>query len=149
MAKHAFWIHGHAFQPQREGYFLNKVRVGCGAVFKTHGAEWFHVAIPTPVILQNTDSKLKKFFVLYQTSGTAKLTAVHIWDGISKIAGFDKIAYSGDHSTKLDKYNSWNVNPVHIKFGLGISVHVEFGPPSKIGVPEITFATAGAEFLTS
>jgi hypothetical protein len=148
MAKHALWIHGHAVRAQREGYALSKAYLGWGAVYKTHGGEWFQFAIPTPVIVGGIDTTLQKVFVLFKTSGTAKITAVHLWDGPTKIQAFNGLGRSGDHSGKLDNDNSWTVNPVHIKWGLGISVYVDFGPPSQIGVPEIAFASAGADFVT-
>jgi len=148
MAKHAMWIHGHSVRAQREGYALSKTYLGWGAVYRMVGDEWFHIAIPTPVIVGGVDTTLQKVFVLFKTSGTAKITAVHVWDGPTKIQAFDGLDRSGDHSSQLDKDNSWTVNPVHIKWGLGICVHVDFGPPSQIGVPEITFASAGADFMT-
>lgn len=148
MNKQAFWVHGTAIQMEREGYSISKQRAGYGAIFKTHGKEWFHFAIPTSVILDSINTELKKVFVLYKTTGTAKITNVHIYDGPKKIKSFDKIALSGDYSKKLDKNNTWGINLVHIKFGLGISVCVDFGPPSKIGVPAIRFTSAGADFIT-
>ena len=148
MIKQAQWVHGHAVRAQREGYPLSRIYAGWGAIYQTHGGEWFQIAIPTPVIVGSVDTTLQKMFVLYKTTGTAKVTAVHFWDGPTKIQAFDGLALSGDHSGKLDSDNTWTVNPVHIKWGLGISVYVDFGPPSKIGVPAITFASAGADFLT-
>lgn len=148
MAKHAMWIHGHAVQAQREGYALSKIYAGWGAIYKTHGGEWFHIAVPTPVIIGGVSPTLQKVFVLFKTVGTAKITRVHLWDGPTKIQAFEGLARSGDHSGKLDSDNSWNVNPVNIKWGFGISVHVDFGPPSQVGVPQITFISAGTDFVT-
>jgi hypothetical protein len=142
------WIHGHAVRAQREGYALSKTYLGWGAVYRTNGGEWFQIAIPTPVIVGSVDTTLQKVFVLFKTGGTAKITAVHLWDGPTKIQEFEGLARSGDHSGKLDNDNTWMVTPVHIKWGLGISVYVDFGPPSQIGVPDITFASAGADFVT-
>lgn len=145
----AYWVHGTAVQIEREGYFVTKQHAGFGAIFRTHGAEWFHFAIPTPVIVDGTRSSLKKVFVLFKTEGTAKITNIHVYDGNAKIAAFDNIARDGDHSTVIDKDNSWLVAPSpEIKFGLGISVNVNFGPPTKLGVPAIMFVTAGADFET-
>jgi len=148
MAKHAFWLHGHAVRAEREGYAISKTFAGWGAIYKTHGVEWFHIAVPTPVIAAGVDTTLQKVFVLYKTAGTAKIAAIHVWDGATKIQAFDTLSKSGDHSKILDVDNSWSVKPVHIKWGLGISICVDFGPPSKIGVPEITFASAGADLST-
>ena len=134
---------------EREGYFISKKRCGYGAFFQTHGKEWIHFAIPTPVIVNGKRSSLKKIFVFYKTEGTAKITAVHVYDGIKKIKEFNNISIAGDHSKTVDSNNSWMITPtISIEFGLGISVHVDFGPPNKSGVPYIWFTTAGADFET-
>lgn len=149
MGKHAFWVHGNNFRAQREGYFVSKIRKGWGATFRTHGAEWFHICIPTPVILGSVDSKLKKVFVFYQTVGSSMITALHVWDGAQKIASFDGLQHAGEHYKKLDSDNTWAMPKLpHVKYGLGLSVHVDFGGPSKIGVPEILFVSAGGDFVT-
>ena len=100
------------------------------------------------MILNGKDTTLKKIFIFYRTKGTAKITNVHIHDGEKTIESFKNLSLSGDYSTKVDKHNSWGISPVHVKFGLGISVHVDFGPKTKLGVPEIRFTSAGADFQT-
>jgi hypothetical protein len=145
--KQAMWVHGTSVQAEREGYFINKSRAALGATFKTQGSEWFHFAVPTPVIFGGQNSTLQKVFVLYKTGLSAKIMALHIFDGATKIQEFPNLELSGDHSGALDGQNTWNVNPVHIKFGLGLSVAVEFGNATINGVPEIIFTSAGADFI--
>jgi hypothetical protein len=150
---YANWIDGTAVCAQREGYFLSKTMGGKGATFRTHTApgskgEWFQWAIPTPVLVNSKRSFVKKVFVLYSTIGTAKLQAIHVYDSDKKIVGFDNLHYSGNHSSALDAHNSWTISSNHqMVFGLGISVLVDFGPASKVGVPGITFYSAGADFM--
>jgi hypothetical protein len=150
MAKlQAMWVHGSSVKMEREGYFVSKQRAGNGAIFRTHGKEWFHFSIPTPVILNGQRSRLKKVFVFYKTEGTAKITAIHVYDAGKKIDTISNLGLSGDHSKSDDKHNSWVVaTSPEMKFGLGISVHVDFGPPTNLGVPTIRFTTAGADFET-
>ncbi|KYK31232.1 MAG: hypothetical protein AYK19_04115 [Theionarchaea archaeon DG-70-1] len=150
MAKlQAFWVHGVSAQIEREGYFISKRRFGFGAMFNTHGAEWFHFDVPTPVILDGQRSSLNKIFVLYRTEGTAKITAIHVYDASKKIKAYDNLSLSGDHSKVIDKYNSWVITPPpQMIFGLGISVHVDFGKATTGSVPGIMFVTAGADFTT-
>jgi hypothetical protein len=131
----------------REGYFISKQIAGYSAIFCTQGKEWFHFAIPTPVIIGGCNSTLQKVFVLYKTTLGAKITAVHVYDGVTKFQAFDKIELEGDHSKNLDNSNTWPVKPVHIRFGLGISVNVDFGKATPKGVPEIRFVSAGADFV--
>ena len=150
MAKsQASWVHGSNVEMEREGYFISKRRTGYGTHFKTHGKEWFHFAIPTPVILNGQRSSLKKIFVFYKTEGTAKITAIHVYDAGDKIKAFDNLSFSGDYSKSVHQHNSWVITPSpKMKFGLGISVHVDFGPPKKLAVPGVRFVSAGADFET-
>ena len=150
MAKlQASWVHGSSVQMEREGYFISKRRPGYGAHFNTHGTEWFHFAIPTPVILDGQRASLRKIFVFYKTEGTAKVTRIHVYDAGDKFKKFENLSLSGDHSEKVDQHNSWVITPSRkMKFGLGISVEVDFGAPTTGGVPGIWFRTAGADFET-
>lgn len=156
MAKlQASWVHGSSVQIEREGYFISKRRYGWGTEFKTHGKEWFHFVIPTPVYVENQRSFLKKIFVLFETQGAAEINAVHVYDGKEKFASFNNIRLKGKHSEKLDQINTWvfyedeNKDKKHyMKFGLGISVLVNFGERTPGDVPGILFATAGADFVT-
>jgi hypothetical protein len=146
----AYWVHGTAVQMEREGYFVSKQYSGCAAKFNTHLSEWFHFAIPTPVIIDGHRPKLKKVFVFYQTTGTAKLTAIHVYDAGKKIKAWDDLSLTGDHSVKIDEKNSWNIAPaLTVYYGLGLSVNVNFGSPTPGKVPGIWFMTAGADFETS
>ena len=145
--KQAMWVHGTSVQAEREGYFIGKSRPAWGATFRTQGSEWFHFAVPTPVIFGGQISTLQKVFVLYRTGLGAKITRIDVFDGATQIQQFLNLGLSGDHSVSLDGQNTWNVNPVHVKFGLGLSVAVEFGNATTSGVPEIVFTSAGADFL--
>ncbi len=147
--KQAMWVHGTSVQAEREGYFISKSRPAWGATFRTQGSEWFHFAIPTPVIFGGQNSTLQKVFVFYKTGLGAKITQLHIFDGATKIQEFLNLGLSGDHSGALDGQNTWTVNPIHVKFGLGLSIAVEFGNATVNGVPEIIFSSAGADFLIS
>jgi len=151
---YAYWVDGTNVRAQRQGYFLSTKMGGKGATFQTHtspgtNGEWFQWAIPTPVIIDGKRASVKKVFVLYSTAGTAKIKSIHVYDSDIRIATFDNLALDGNHSAALDNKNIWDIAPVHaMKFGLGISVLVDFGPQSKVGVPGITFYSAGADFVT-
>ncbi len=141
-------MHGTAVQPEREGYHINKARAGYGARFSSTGSEWFHFAIPTPVIAAGHDSILQQAFVLYKTTMTAHITAVHIYDGRNLVHKLEPLNLSGDHGGALDAqtFLSMPAN-LHVKFGLGISIAVVFGNATPNGVPTIEFVSAGGDFV--
>jgi hypothetical protein len=157
------WVHGTSVQMEREGYFISKQRTSSGAVFRTHNDEWFHFSIPNADIFGMPSSifnepmgyalkgypykpHLKNVYILYKTTLTTKIKEVSIVDGQKTIRTYSGKDRWGDHSYVLDNDNTWDIDLVRLNRGLGISVHVDFGPISKVGVPEITFISAGAEF---
>lgn len=146
----AMWVHGSSVRPEREGYFITKRHYKDGAVFKTHGDEWFQFAIPTPVILDDQRASLIKSFALYETAGGARITEIQLYDGRKKIQTFSGLSLAGDHSTAIDQSNSWPTNPpIKVIFGLAVCVKVSFGNPQVGTVPNIRFVSAGADFLTA
>jgi len=145
--RQAMWVHGTSVQPEREGFQTNRVRPGWGGKFAGYGSEWFHFAIPSPVIFGGKNSNLEKAFVFYKTTMNATIVAVHLYDGKKKIKEFDNLTLSGTHDGKVEAANTFKVAPIHVKYGLGISVNVDFGQSTPQGVPSVTFATAGADFV--
>lgn len=145
---HASWTHGSAVQPERQGFFVNVTRTGYGALFLSQnepgkGGEWFHFAVPTPVIVDGKRTQVVKVLVRYATVQTAKITAVHLYDGEKKFQGFEKLALSSAQDALAD----WKPAPGHeMLWGLGISVFVDFGLATAQGVPGIWFRAAGADF---
>jgi hypothetical protein len=144
---HASWVHGTSVQPERQGYFMNVWRPGFGALFVSHNApgegEWFHVALPTPVLIGGVRSHVRKVLLRYASVLGAKITAVHLYDAETKIVGFDNLLLSSPSDALVD----WQVQPPHeMKYGLGVSIHVDFGPPTAQGVPGLWFRAAGADF---
>jgi hypothetical protein len=148
--KQAMWVHGTSVQAEREGYFISKSRYGWGVAFLSQGTEWFHSAVPTPVIFGGAFSNLEKFFVLFKTGLGAHITNIHLYDGITKIKTFDNLNLAGDYTNSLvNEISAWTITPVHINWGLGISICVNFGQATPAGVPEITFTSVGADFTIS
>lgn len=150
MAKlHAVWVHGVSVRPQEQGYFTSMRYCGNSAQFLSHGAQWFHFSIPTPVIVDDLSSRLVKVFLLYNTAPSARITFVHLHDGASLLTGevHEGLNLKGDHSLKLDSSNTWAVpSKPHIHFGLALSFMVSFGDPVPLAVPSIEFVAAGADF---
>jgi hypothetical protein len=145
----ALWVHGSAVQPEREGYFVTRRNYKTGTLFKTHGSEWFHFPVPTPVIVDGDRAQLVKCFVLFETGSGAKITDVEVYDGEKKIADFGGLSLTGKHTTSVDAQNSWVISPgKDLIFGVSISVRVDFGNPQTGSVAAVRFASAGIDALT-
>ena len=147
MPRYAMWVHGTSIHQDIQGFHVNELRAGWGTEFQSTGHAWFQVAIPTPVLIADQRATLEKVFVLYRAERGARLMELHIWDGGDQGQCWNNLSLSGDHGGVLDPANSWFVNPVSLKWGLGLSVGVDFGQSSLAGVPKITFFAAGADFL--
>jgi hypothetical protein len=146
----ACWVHGTSVRPEREGYHITKRYAGFGVTFISHGEEWFHFAIPTPIILNNRRNKLKKVFVFFDTLGTtATIKSIHLYDNGHKFKSFDNVNESGQHDQQVDAHNSWQVSPSHdLLGGLCISVLVRFGDVHASKPPAIKFVSGGADLFT-
>jgi hypothetical protein len=145
----AVWVHGTAFEVEDPSTLVGISRRGFGTLFRGKAASfnWFHISIPTPVIIDDVRPTLEKVFVFYKTNG-ADIRNVHIYDGPRKIKSFDDLRLQGDRIGGLTPANSWSlVPPATILFGLGISLGVQFhvGIDSAVQT-EIIFSTAGADF---
>jgi hypothetical protein len=158
--KAACWVNGNAVRSQDSGLWLNEIHYGEGTHFKTAlGPEdpakpglntlWFHIPITTPVVVDDIRPKLGKVFLCYKTIGHSKLKALHLYDGNTKVAGWEGMSMQGDHpQTILNNNNTWILNPLTILFGLSMSVNVWFGLTENGVIPEFVFYAAGADFVT-
>jgi hypothetical protein len=154
--KLASWIHGNAFAvPEAPGFQNLQVggipwtdivglHRGWGQTWRGKQASrnWFHVAIPTPVIVDDTRLRLDKVFVLFNAGVSCDVTDVHVWDGPRQVQTFGTFRRTGDHCGALDGDNTFDIsgNP-EVFLGVGVSVFVTFNLES-----DITFCSAGADF---
>jgi hypothetical protein len=168
MGLYASWVHGTAFQPPEfpaqglqpiDGIHYTDVvglRRGWGSFWRGRAgsANWFHVSIPTPVVIDGHRVKLERIFVMFTAGkGTpnnanlagANVTDIHVWDGPNRIKTFGPFMLFGDHRFKLpDTSNTHVLSPqLDISWGVGISVRVAFSADELVG-----FASAGADFYT-
>jgi hypothetical protein len=165
MARHASWVHGTAFQPaERPAGGLTNVdgvawtdlvglRQGWGSTWQgqPNRSNWFHVSIPTPVIVNDVRIRLVTIFVMFRcgdpdariaANAGASITDIHVWDGPHRIRTFSGFNLFGDHLTRFDTSTTHTLpSPQPLAFGLGISVHVRFSAAQTV-----TFASAGADF---
>ncbi len=135
------------------------LRQGWGATFRGKANEevWFHASIPTPVVVGSSRARLQRVFILFRLfEPEARINAVNLWDGPNLIGetarwdfGAQNAGLYGDRSndiyygTNRDNANSCELRTPHeMRFGLGVSVKVTFGPTEG----NVLFTTLGADF---
>lgn len=121
---------------------INGLREGFGVAFylQARRANWFHVPIPTPALIDDVWGTLRRVMVLYELPRGAALNSIHVWDGPNRILQRDSLCISGCHLSGLDADNTWAVNH-GIRWGVGISMLISCVEDAKV-----VFASAGAEF---
>ena len=133
------------FGPGTEGTELAGFRRGWGNNFRgvQNTFNWFHFAIPTLSLEGHMSGALGELRLNFQTSGTARVESVHVWDGHVQPRAFNNLGVAGDFRTKTEPgRNLWLFNPpVDLRNGgLGVSIGVAFGAQDS----DILFTTAYA-----
>ncbi|HEX8473518.1 MAG TPA: DUF6623 family protein [Pyrinomonadaceae bacterium] len=139
------WSHGHSMQIEfpdrvesvwRAGFFIRVVP-------RPNTDNWFHFAIPTPVIVDDNRLSVGSVLLRYRVgSAVARVTAVHVYDGEVIIASHNGLNLSP--TTWGNPRFEVSGHP-EIKWGLGISIGVNAG--GGAGSRNMEFASAGCDFL--
>jgi len=146
---HAMWVHGHSMQIENPERLDLQKRMGFYMQVrgKPFTSNWFHFAIPTPVIVDGKRLIVGSVMIRFRTGPGASVYAVHIYDGETKIAAHDGLNLSPQGGFVWPRFDV----PAHpdIKWGLGISIGVKFGdganlPPNKLLVE---ISSAGCDFM--
>ncbi|MFE1744055.1 DUF6623 family protein [Coleofasciculus sp. H7-2] len=152
MGFHASWVHGNALTVENPEN-LNRVgHFGWGADMqvKPGKASWFHIALPTPVILNDARSNLIRVFLMFE-SEQGSIRNVHVYDGSSKVQEFNDLLITGEHRIALDGVNTFNLtNPHTVIFGIGVSFLfiADIGFDSAIPPSRLILASSGGDYTT-
>jgi|1186.fasta_scaffold197630_1 hypothetical protein len=136
----AMWIHGHGLQSENPTFAVG--RVGWGGQIKQLGSQgWYHLAIPTPVIV--TDIRLRLDAAVIQFSGGSQglIQGVHVYDGNNQIARQDNLTLHG--VDQIFRIALPNLPPV--QWGVGISMLIALGADPANAWLEIH--SCGADFV--
>jgi hypothetical protein len=141
---YASWIHGHSMQieyPDRMQYAVRK-----GYAFQVAGnpgtENWFHFAIPTPVIIDDVRLRIDSVMLRFVTGSVdAFLRDVHIYDGEARIAVHNEV-----YLTEQNGFVRFEVpeSPL-LAWGVGISLGVGFGV--EMMAHTMDFIAAGADLV--
>lgn len=119
------------------------------------GRAWnyYHIAIPTPVIVEDKRATLHNVHYLFGSQNQAQLIEVIVYDGNDIIE--HRHAYKigdqpanftpqfGNHTFELDAANGIDVNRDGIRWGIDLTL--QFDAPRNVGA-EIFFKSFGADF---
>lgn len=142
---HAMWVHGHSMQIEYEDRLQSLRRRGSAIWIEGHSGtnNWFHFAIPTPVIVNDKRLRADSVMVQFYTgSADASITAIHVYDGEKRIATYENIHL---HPNKWAFHRFDVPEKPEIRLGVGISIQVAFGVESMSHVME--FSSAGCDFI--
>ena len=143
---YASWIHGHSMQIEYPDRIAYQRRTGMSFDIegKSGTDNWFHFAIPTPVIINDVRLRADSIMLRFKTySIDAFVRDVHVYDGETTIAEYNAVNLSlvqNDPFVRLvvpDK-------PLML-YGLGISLGVGFGVEAMDHHME--FTAAGCDFV--
>ncbi|MEN6425812.1 MAG: DUF6623 family protein [Phycisphaerales bacterium] len=140
---YASWIHGNSMEIEYPDRIASQRHIGY--YFEIEGkpglTNWFHFAIPTPVLVNDARLRIKKVMLRFTTASVdAFVRDVHVYDGEKRIAVFDEVYLSGDN---------WFAEFVlpdrpEVRWGLGISLGVGFGV--EMMDHHMHFISAGCDF---
>jgi hypothetical protein len=142
---YASWIHGHSMQIEYPDRIASQWRAGFGLTVegKPGTDNWFHFAIPTPVIINDVRLRVDSVMLRFRTASVdAFVRDVHVYDGEVKIAEHNDIYLSQENLlARL-------VVPKRpeLLWGLGVSLGVGFGV--EMMDHHMEFIAAGCDFMT-
>jgi hypothetical protein len=141
---YASWIHGHSMEIEYPDRMVNAVRRGYA--FEVEGmpgtTNWFHFAIPTPVIINDVRLQIGSVMLRFSTGSVDSFVRdVHIYDGEQRIALHDGVYLAEDNG-----FVRFEVPETpYLAWGLGISLGVGFGV--EMMAHTMSFIAAGGDFV--
>lgn len=142
---HASWIHGTDIKVEVDANVESLTRFGffTRIVGRPNTTNWYHFAIPTPVIVNNNRLAIARAMLRFTTGGTnAMVRDVHIYDGSARIAAHQNVNLSG--SQLFTKFGV--AHKPDVLWGLGISIGVTTGGGTA-AQRRMDFISAGVDLL--
>lgn len=139
---HAMWIHGHSICIENPNRMDDDTRRAGGfirLIGLPNNHNWFHAAIPTPVIVEDHRLKIDSLMLRFRTSG-ATLTRVHIYDGQNQIMLHNGLSLN-PNDWAFERFDV--ASKPEVRWGIGISFRVDFGSGAN---RKIEVSAAGGDF---
>ena len=142
---HAMWIHGHSMQIEYPDRVASQRRAGfsINVEGKPSSTNWFHFAIPTPVIVDDVRLRADSVMLRFKTySVDAWVRDVHVYDGERLIAAHNQVNLSKEHL--FERF--FIPDRPEVLWGIGISIGVACGV--EMMDHHMEFIAAGCDFMT-
>jgi hypothetical protein len=151
MALYASWIHGNALTVESPQSLSGFGHFGWGTDMRMppDQASWFHIPIPTPVIVADKRTRVQTFFLLFK-SENGHLTNIHIYDGSIQVQQFNNLDASGERRFELDGKNTVHLAQPHtVVFGMGLTFRYEaqVSLGHQVDSAHLIVAAAGGDFF--
>ena len=140
----ASWTHGTSMQVEVPESLESVRRFGffTRVVGKANTTNWFHFAIPTPVIQNNVRRTFGPCMLRFATGGTSAVVRdVHLYDGEVRVVAHDAVNLSG--SQPFTRFGI--AHSPKVLWGVGISIGVTFGAGNS-AARTMDFISAGCDF---
>lgn len=143
---HAMWAHGTDVHVEVDANVESIQRFGfyTRIVGRANTTNWYHFAIPTPVIVSGNRLAFCRAMLRFVTGGTAATVRdVHIYDGSARIAAHQAVNLSGSQP-----FTVFGVpHKPDVFWGAGISIGVTTGA-GTVAQRRIDLISAGIDFLS-
>lgn len=148
MPKYEFWTHGVDIQIEYPENIVGETgdepaaprRSGWGTLVfqKQNTSNWFHFAIPTPVIMNNQVAKLLFIRLRAEINSSARIDMIHFRQD-------NRIFFSQEvNITNRSVDETFPIPETIIRRGLALCIHVSFLPGDTRGM--VIFKGAGVAF---
>jgi hypothetical protein len=146
----ASWVHGNALTVESPEALDWVGHFGWGADMgvKPGKASWFHIALPTPVVVGDSQTKLERVFIMFSTT-SGQIRSVHLYDGSINFHQFNDLHAGGEHRTSIGTQDTFTLPTPHAAFlGIGVSIlfQADIGFDSNIPAPRLIVAASGADY---
>ncbi len=139
---HASWIHGNTTHVEYPDRLLISRSYGFYGYYqgKANTSNWFHLAIPTPVIVSRRRLRLDSIMLMMWSDPNAIITDVHVWDANRNLKKFTGLNMTGSHwFERFDILNNL------VRYGVSVSIGVKF--TSATGARRVIFGSCGGDFV--
>lgn len=148
----ASWVHGNALTVESPENLARVGHFGWGAdmAIRPGKGSWFHIPLPTPVIVGDVRVQLLRVFLMFKTDpGAGEIRNVHVSEGSSKPQEFNDLHLEGEHRSGLDDVNTFNLTTPHsVLWGIGVTFFFQaaIGFDSQIPDARVIVSSAGVDF---